>query len=429
MNPPKINRTPQFFGVWVVRAAFVLALLGWGIGFYGPPIYLAEVAQRTGWPLSLISLAVTLHFLVGALVVPNLPRLYARAGLPATTVGGAVLACVGIVGWAAVQEPWQLFLAAILTGAGWVTMGAVAVNTVVAAWYDTSRPMALSKAYNGASVGGVIFSPLWVALIAWMGFIGAASIVGVMVTIVVLLLAGYVFTKTPESIGQTLDGGDSDSIIVRRVELNRRATLPGSALWRDWAFITLSAGMAIGLFAQIGLLAHLFNLFSPAVGAQKMGWLMGLGTACAIGGRSIAARAVQRFGSRRTVAAVGYLIQALGSATLLLSGGDNIWLVTLGVMLFGSGIGNATSIPPLIAQSDFAPEDVSRVVALIVAIGQGTYAFAPAFFSLLQSTTREGPVAMQSLFFAAAIGIQILAAAAYLAYRRPRMIARVPDTA
>src|SRR5690606_13249022 len=155
MKTARSRHTPKFFGVWVVRAAFVLAVLGWGIGFYGPPIYLAEVAQRTNWSLSLISAAVTLHFLVGALVVANLPRLYKRIGLPATTVSGAVLTGVGVVGWAAAQTPSLLFLAAVLTGAGWVTMGAVAINTIVATWYNKDRPMALSKAYNGASVGGV----------------------------------------------------------------------------------------------------------------------------------------------------------------------------------------------------------------------------------------------------------------------------------
>lgn len=425
MGSSLTKQTPAFFGVWVVRAAFLLAILGWGVGFYGPPIYLAEVAQRTNWPLSLISLAVTLHFLVGTLVILSLPRLYARVGLPATTVCGAVLTAIGVVGWATAYEPWQLFLAASLTGLGWVTMGAVAVNTIVAAWYHKNRPIALSKAYNGASVGGVIFSPLWVALIGWLGFTGAASIVGVMVIIIVWLLARYVFTKTPENTGQAPDGNVSDTAPVQRRQQSSNVMLPGAALWRNWAFITLSAGMAIGLFAQIGLLAHLFNIFSPVIGAQQMGWLMGLGTACAIGGRAIAARAVQRFGNRRTVAAGGYLIQALGTTTLLLFGADNVLLLTLGVMLFGSGIGNATSIPPLIAQSDFAPEDVPRVVALTVAIAQGTYAFAPAFFGLLQSHADGQPNAMHDMFFAAAIGIQVLAAAAYLAYRGPRALLNI----
>ena len=47
-------------------------------------------------------------------------------------------------------------------------------------------------------------------------------------------------------------------------------------------------------------------------------------------------------------------------------------------LLFGAGIGNTTSLPPLIAQVEFVTEDVARVIALIVAVAQGTYAFAPA---------------------------------------------------
>ena len=64
----------SFFGTHVVRAAFVLAIFGWGVGFYGPPIFLHAVVERTGWPLVTVSSAVTLHFLFGAIVVVNLRR-------------------------------------------------------------------------------------------------------------------------------------------------------------------------------------------------------------------------------------------------------------------------------------------------------------------------------------------------------------------
>ncbi|WP_196776317.1 hypothetical protein [Rhizobium etli] len=88
-----------FFGWCVVVATFVLAIFGWGVGFYGPPIYLQLVVQRTGWSVALVSTAVTLHFLVGAAVVANLPRLYRLMGIPVVTVTGAVLLAVGVVGW------------------------------------------------------------------------------------------------------------------------------------------------------------------------------------------------------------------------------------------------------------------------------------------------------------------------------------------
>jgi hypothetical protein len=56
----------RFFGWRVVSAAFVLAIFGWGIGFYGPPVFLSAVHDARGWPVALISTAVTVHFLVGA---------------------------------------------------------------------------------------------------------------------------------------------------------------------------------------------------------------------------------------------------------------------------------------------------------------------------------------------------------------------------
>src|SRR5260370_30723616 len=53
-----------FYGWRVVGAAFVLAVFGWGMGFYGPPVYLSGVHETTGWPLALISSAGTPDFLL-----------------------------------------------------------------------------------------------------------------------------------------------------------------------------------------------------------------------------------------------------------------------------------------------------------------------------------------------------------------------------
>lgn len=65
-------------------------------------------------------------------------------------------------------------------------------------------------------------------------------------------------------------------------------------------------------------------------------------------------------------------------------------LLWVGMMLFGVGIGNATSLPPLIAQAEFPRHQVARVVTLIVAIAQGCYAFAPALFGGVR-TLFNGP--------------------------------------
>ena len=58
-------------------------------------------------------------------------------------------------------------------------------------------------------------------------------------------------------------------------------------VWKDWRLFTLAAGMALGLFAQIGLLAHLFSLLVPALGPQLAGFATGGATAAAIAGRTL----------------------------------------------------------------------------------------------------------------------------------------------
>jgi MFS family permease len=243
-----------FYGWRVVGAAFVLAVFGWGMGFYGPPVYLSVVHETTGWPLALISTAVTAHFLIGAAAGANLPALYRRFGASAVTKAGAVSLAVGTLGWAIADARWQLFAAALLSGAGWGAMSAVAVNAIVSPWFVRERPAALAMAYNGGSIGGVIFSPLWVAAIDRLGFPIATVLIGSVMAAVMWILAERLLSRTPQQMGVPPDGNAPGALAVR---LTRAAAKPrpGSLLWSDVGFLTLATGMALGLFAQIGLVA------------------------------------------------------------------------------------------------------------------------------------------------------------------------------
>jgi hypothetical protein len=105
------------------------------------------------------------------------------------------------------------------------------------------------------------------------------------------------------------------------------------------------------------------------------------------------------------------------------AGGADVPTLLLGVALFGLGIGNATSLPPLIAQRDFAPADAARAVALVTACSQEAYAFAPAAFGALRdalpAASGAAGGAAPALFLAAA-GLQAAAAAVLLLERRAR---------
>lgn len=413
-----------FFGWRVMWAAFTVAVFGWGVGFYGPPIFLHTLVETRGWSVGLVSAAVTSHYLLGALVVANMPALYQRFGLPAVTKISALCLALGILGWACAAEPWQLFAATLLSGLGWAGTGAVAINTMVAPWFDRRRPAALSTAYNGASVGGVVFSPLWVMLIGIAGFPAAAMLVGGVLVLLLWLLSDRYFATTPESTGTQPDGSlerEADTAKTRQEPPQR----PGRALWASRAFLTYSAGFTIGLFAQIGVIAHLFSLLVPALGETGAGLAVGFATACAVAGRLLLGWCLPAKADRRIVAAATYTMQAVGCGLFLLAGGQSVPLLLLAVVLFGFGIGNVTSLPPLIAQLEFARCDLARAIALATAIAQATYAFAPALFGLLREWATAGSAADNPdvpLFFLAAAALQIAGALAYLAGRSAKPI-------
>jgi hypothetical protein len=171
------------------------------------------------------------------------------------------------------------------------------------------------------------------------------------------------------------------------------------------------------LFAQIGLTAHLFSLLVPSLGALQAGTAMALVTAMAIVGRSLLGWAMPLRADRRLVACAGYAAQLAGSIVFIGAAGTNVPLLLLGVVLFGAGFGNATSLPPLIAQIEFVKRDVPRVVALIVGIAQGAYAFAPAAFGLVREIAPHAVEGAAPGVFAAAAIAQGLAICAFLAGR------------
>jgi len=365
------------------------------------------------------SAAVTVHFLVGAVVGANLPRLHARFGATIVTKAGAFAMAIRLCGWALAAAPWQLFLATALSGVGWGTMSAAALNAFISPWFARARPSALAMAYNGGSAGGIVFSPLWVAAIATLGFPAAAAAVGLVMAVTIWALSDLVFSRTPADLGQVPDG-DAPGGPVAAVTSSKARPLLGSMLWRDRCFLTLAAGMALGLFAQIGLVAHLFSLMTPALGAQRAGIAMALVTAMAIAGRTVTGWLLPRTADRRLVAAAGYAAQLAGSILFLAAAGSNVPLMLAGVALFGIGFGNATSLPPLIAQVEFVKEDFLRAVALVVGIAQGAFSFAPAAFGLIRTLLPSAGAAegeAPALFVAAAL-VQGLAILAFLAGRR-----------
>ena len=409
-----MQKQTRFYGWSVAWAAFTVAVFAWGIGFYGPSVFLQTLYKTNGWSISTISTAITAHFLLSAGIIVYLPEIHRRFGIAQTTLAGAAFAAVGLIGWSNAWHPWQLFLAAIPSAIGWAVMSGAALNAMIARWFDRERPKAMSLAFNGASVGGVIFVPLWVFLIGMLGFPVSAGLVGTTMVFVVGALSIRLLRYSPGDLGLNPDGARQP-----QPKAKLQPSLSRLEIMRDTRFITISVAFALGLFAQIGLLSHLIVRLSPDIGTNAAGAFVSLATVCAVVGRTLLGWLIGER-DRRVAAAVNFAVQILGVALLIV--GSATLTLALGCIFFGLGIGNLTSLPPLIAQKEFSRGDVAAVVALVIAINQAVFAFAPAIFGVIRDATTDYAIP----FLVAAV-VQAIAAAIIMIGRARSSASEIPN--
>jgi MFS family permease len=117
-----------YHGWLVVAAAFFIALFGFGLGFYGPGIYLVVLKARHGWPIAELSSIITTYYVLGAsflfLGVGSLFELYAARKV---LIVGIVAMGTGLILLTWIARLWQVYLAFALMSVGWATMSGAAI--------------------------------------------------------------------------------------------------------------------------------------------------------------------------------------------------------------------------------------------------------------------------------------------------------------
>ncbi|HYA81576.1 MAG TPA: YbfB/YjiJ family MFS transporter, partial [Methylocystis sp.] len=158
-----------------------------------------------------------------------------------------------------------------------------------------------------------------------------------------------------------------------------RGPIDRRALLGQWRFLTLSGAFALGLFSQVGLVAQYVALLVPTLGESGAAGAVSVTTICAVIGRLLLG-AISDRRDRRVIAAGNFAMQAAGFLLLLTGAAP---AAVAGCILFGLGLGNLVSLPPLIAEREYATADLGRVVGLAIAINQAFFSFAPGVFGAL----------------------------------------------
>src|SRR2546426_8007402 len=202
-------RARWFYGWNVVAAVFVMAMVSFGLGFYSLTVYLATLQRLHGWSAVTVSMPVTVYYLAGALVTMAIGDVYARLGPRVVVALGGLALAAGVAALGSVTRPWQLYPVCLVMSLGWGALSGAAINIILAPWWQRRRGLAVSLAFNGATLGGVVVTPALIVAIGALGFARAAATAAV-VALAVLAAAVAVLRRGPEDVGSGPDG-DSPS--------------------------------------------------------------------------------------------------------------------------------------------------------------------------------------------------------------------------
>ena len=401
-DAPVDETSARYDGWRIVAVCFWVATFGWGLGFYGQSVYLAELHGLHGWPASLISSATTFFYLLGAVIVAFVSEAVRAFGPRNCLLGGvaAMAAAAALIGQ--VTAPWQLYAVNALLAFGWAGTSLGIITNTLGLWFDRKRGMAISLALNGASFGGIVGVPLLVAAIGRFGF-PAAMISAAIAMLALIIPVILVFVGPPPA-------RDGIAAKVAAAEAPSASRVRAQA-FRDVAFLTVSIAFALVLFAQVGFIVHLIAFLDPVIGRQQAATAVALLTAMAVVGRVLFSTVIDRL-NQRLASAISFASQAVALAIIINS--RNEMLVLAACALFGFSVGNLITLPSLIVQREFDPRSFGVLVSLITAINQITYAFGPGVIGLLRDASGS-----YTLPFYGCMALELAAAALVMIRGKP----------
>jgi MFS family permease len=372
-------RSPGWF---VVAACGLIAACSWGLGFYGLGVYLEALHRLHGWPTSLISVAITLYYLVGALGLLVVGGALERQGPGPVMVYGAVAMGVAVAALGWLREPWQLFAALAVMGTGWACLSLTAITSAILPWFPDRSAPAVTLALTGASVGGTLFVPGLVAIGQARGFTALTAAGAASLFVVALPLAAFVVrrpepgTVTPATAGAHTVGGRS---------WTRREALRTPRFW------TLTVSFGLALVAQVGFIVHQLAFLEPVLGAIQAALAVSATTVSALLGRVAVGTLADRM-DRRVLSAAMFAMQAAALAAMALSSSPAALFA--GSVVFGLNVGNLITLPPLIAHAEFGARSFATVFGMTSAAIQLGVAAGPGLVGVLRDGAGGYPLAL-----------------------------------
>ena len=417
-----------FYGWWIVVASCVVMGSSAGIMQYSATLFFKPVADTLGISRTVLSIAVALGRVGGAIEAPIVGYFIDRLGPKWPMRFGLALAGIGLILFGLFADSLILFF---LTWTVMVTLGLGSIGGFAPAWAAINnwfvrkkgRAMGISMSSHG--IGGALLAPVIASLIVLFGWRIAAMLAGLAIIFLVLPVTSLIRTR-PEDMGLRPDG-DSPTLPLdtRRlvgessgstqdnatnlrdtvVDYSVRQAVRTSTLW------ILILAMGIRQFGQAGMLLHLGPLLQDrGFGIIQTGGAVGLLALMAVPG-ALACGWVSDYFQRRYVMTTIVIAETAALAVLFLA--TTTWQLYIFIIIYGFGQG-AHVLNRAILGEYFGQRNYGKIWG-VIAMSTTLLSWGQVYAGWIYDTTRSYNIAIMTF-----IVLYAAAAMLYFSCRRPQ---------
>ncbi len=363
----------MFYGWVVVGAVFIILMITSGLGFYNASVILSAGVDELDVSVGTVSGATALFFAVSGITGFSLSRRMDSGDLRFFYVAGGLLGAAALFSLRWVDSVVALYAFFAVFGVGFALAGLVPSTTLVTRWFAVRRSVALSIASTGLSLGGIAVTPIAAWLIDGRQLSGAGPVMAVVWLLGVVPVAVLAIRSHPADLGLQPDGADAPT------DPEAAAAPVGvsfATARRTRFYIGMCLTYPLVFFAQVGAIAHLFNLAAERADKTTAGTALSLLAATSVVGRLVGGVVVLRV-STRTLSAALTLAQSAALLALALSFSSTAILVS--AVCLGVSVGNLLMLQPLLLAEAFGVMEYSRIYSfnqLLSTLGVGGGPFA-----------------------------------------------------
>ncbi|MCU1503783.1 MAG: putative major facilitator superfamily transporter [Ilumatobacteraceae bacterium] len=344
----------KFPGARVVTGCFIVLTVSSGLGFYGLAVYLNAFSRERHWPVSSISLATTIYFVVGGVTGLYVARLIAARDVRIPIVGGAIAGGISLAMLGRVEERWQLYLVYAVFALGFSGAGLIPVTTVITRWYHVRRSVALSVASTGLSAGGILLTPVAKWLIDDRGLEAATPILAIIWVVGILPFGLWLVRPDPTRLGWQPDG---ERLTHETVVVAPEGVAFADAI-RTRFFLTATIAYVLILGAQVGAIQQVVKLVEDRTDSSTAAVATTALAGTSVVFRLLGGRVVSR---APIVGMICVLAAAQGVSLAAIAFATSTATLFPSIVLFGATVGNLLMLQPLLVAERFGIVEYARI--------------------------------------------------------------------